>query len=81
MPAGTEPAPDASCGDQATEPLRVRLSELRLDRGSRREISAWLVHHCGRPDRLRGFWWTEESGTVVCFALPQHFMEFSLAWR
>jgi hypothetical protein len=68
------------CGDLVPEIRRVRLDARHNTRQARRELSAWLVHHCGRPDRHRGFWWTEEAGQVVCFALPEHFMEFSLRW-
>lgn len=75
--AGTGSDP---CGDQVPTILRARLDHLRLDRASRRQLSQWLVHHCGRPDRVRGFWWTEEEGRVVCFVIPEHFMEFSLRW-
>lgn len=76
-PAGTMINP---CGDQVPDIHRARLDQLRLDRGTRRQLSRWLVDHCGRPDRVRGFWWTEEDGRVICFAVPEHFMEFSLRW-
>ena len=72
--------PENPCGDQVPEILRVRLDQRHQSRQARRELSRWLVDNCGRPDQRRGFWWTEESGQVVCFALPEHFMEFSLRW-
>ena len=61
---------------------RIRLD--RLGRARRRELAAWLRHHCGRPDRLRGFWWSDEDPAskelVVTFILPEHFFEFSMRW-
>ena len=72
--------PENPCGDQVPEIMRVRLGSKHATKVARRELGRWLVQHCGKPDRIRGFWWTEEDGNVVCFALPEHFMEFSLRW-
>lgn len=66
-----------TCGDHGV--LRARLeAKHSYDRELRREMAAWLKHNCGRPDRRRGFWWTEEEGRVVCFVLPEHFFGFSM---
>lgn len=79
-PAGTMVSSANPCGDQVPEIHRVRLDHRHTTKAARRELSRWLVDHCGRPSRSQGFWWTEEHGQVVCFALPEHFMEFSLRW-
>lgn len=68
------------CGDLVPGAHRVRLDQRHRQRTTRLEMVRWLSSRCGRPDRQRGLWWTEEQGQVVCFLLPEHFMEFSLAW-
>lgn len=60
--------------------LRVTIPSEHLTKQGRRDLSRWLVANCGRPDRRDGFWWTEEGGRVICFAVPQHFVLFQLTW-
>jgi len=54
------------------------------DKRHRREVSAWLAHHCGRPSQLGGFWWARVDNstgeTCVYFVLDQHFTLFTLTW-
>lgn len=63
---------------------QARLPLASLGRARRRELAAWLGHHCGRPDRQRGFWWSDEDTAsrelVITFVLPEHFFEFSMRW-
>jgi hypothetical protein len=85
-PAGTgidNTATQNPCGDQVSI-YRAVIRMSSLSKPQRREITDWLVKHCGKPDRNRGFWWTDEGPgpgeTTISFALADRFVEFSLRW-
>lgn len=51
-----------------------------------KDMSAWLVKHCGRPDPIKGLWWTEDkthrnpNTLTICFIHPEHYMQFCLMY-
>ena len=85
-PAGTgigNTATQNPCGDQfGIYRAVIRLGN--MTKQQRREMNRWLGANCGRPDRTRGFWWTDEGPgtgeTTISFALPDRFVELSLRW-
>lgn len=64
-------------------PTSIEVDFGPLTKQRRKEIVSWLTHHCGRPDRVRGFWWSDELGNnryAISFVLEDHRILFQLTW-
>jgi hypothetical protein len=69
--------------DTVPVPSTVEVDFGEMTKARRRELVAWLTHHCGRPDRNKGFWWSDEishNRYRITFMLDDHRVLFQLTW-